>query len=160
MTDELQEAIDRARNHSLNAGREGLEALRAMVDVILILGGRDATQRTGAIPEDLLALLDDWIRGLEQERIDGTANGWADPLFEALTAEIERWEFRAATDAAARPVLTGFLGLRRLLSEIGVQPSPRSESKKETSRSRNDSMRRAAETTPRERSVSRTLHES
>jgi hypothetical protein len=68
------------------------------------------------------AWLDALARGASPESSDATL---AHALAGALDAEIERWEARAVQDPDARAVLRAFLGVRELLWELGVRPSPR-----------------------------------
>ena len=121
---ELEEAFERIRLHSQRASLEGLAAAGAALDVLRLLGGGEGVFERLQAPADLMALIDEWIRGLEKERLEGRPTGWADPLLAAVQIEIDRWEETARSDPAARPVHLTFVGLRRLLEEIGVRPGP------------------------------------
>lgn len=121
---ELEDAFERIRLHTQRASLEGLAAAGAALDVLRLLGGGEGVFERLQVPADLMALIDEWIQGLEQERLEGQPTGWADPLLAAIQAEIDRWEETARSDPAARPVHLTFVGLRRLLEEIGVRPGP------------------------------------
>jgi hypothetical protein len=118
----VEQALERARRHGRAAIVEALEAARALLDALALgLTGEPADARRG------LGALTQLLEGLA-ERFDQGASEAAAPivqaLAEALDAEISRWEKRAHEDTEARAVLRAFLGLRELLWEIGVRPSP------------------------------------
>jgi hypothetical protein len=120
-----REALERARAHARNALREAVAAARALLDA-------GALAATG-VPARSQPGLDALARGLDawSQALDGAADGPAAPLVDALAdaldAEIERWEQRAADgDADARAVLRAFLGLREILWEMGVRRAARS----------------------------------
>lgn len=123
-SDDLDEALERARRHFANASREGAAAIRASVDVIQILAGEAGDRQRGTIHSDLTALLDRWLEQLEKERLDGKPSGWANPLFDSLAHETARWEAQAETDPAARPLVFALNGLKHLLGQLGIEPSP------------------------------------
>jgi hypothetical protein len=120
MTNDVQDAIERARVHLRLAIRESLEASRALVDAALLATGTDETSRAGLAGE-VRSALDSWIATLDQDRAFRMPAAFADTLEQALQAEIDRWEQRSAQDASARPVLRAFLGLRELLWELGLR---------------------------------------
>jgi hypothetical protein len=122
VSDDVQEAIDRARSHLRAALRESVEVSRALVDAALRAGGLDDASREGLAGE-VRAALDDWIGALERDETFRMPAALIEPLEQALQAEIERWEKRSASDESARPVLRAFLGLRELLWEMGVRPA-------------------------------------
>lgn len=117
----VEEALERARTHARAAAAEGIEALRALLDV--------GSLSTSGVPADshrvlarVSTLLEDLAASL------GTPNSNRDTslgraLADAIDIEIARWEARAGDDAEARAVLRAFLGLRELLWEVGVRPT-------------------------------------
>jgi hypothetical protein len=95
---------------------ESVAALQALLDAAaLALSGRAA---------EADAILGPLSRGLEDLRTviapDDSAFGTSllDALFDALDAEIARWEVRSREDPNARSVLRAFLGVREILWEI------------------------------------------
>jgi hypothetical protein len=127
MSDDPQEAIDRARRHLRNAARESLEASRALVDAALLagsrFGGEDDIGR-GGLAGEVKRALDAWIAALESDKPFRMPEALAEPLRRAVQTEIDRWEKRSIEDESARPVLRAFLGLRELLWELGMRTEP------------------------------------
>ncbi len=127
MSDELEQGLRRAREHLGRATLEMVEAARALLDASLRATGLHSVapdSLAGEIGRNLDALLSSLRAGGPFQ----LPSALADPLSEALEAEIERWEARSKTDVDARPVLRAFLGLRELLWELGLRPpaEPRS----------------------------------
>ncbi len=116
----LDEALARARRHAQNALAEALAAARALLDATSL-----ATSGAAAGDHPVFAVADAWIgdagRHLTEAR--GLPADLGAALAEALDAEIQRWEERAAADPDARSVLRAFLGLREMLWEVGVRPT-------------------------------------
>jgi hypothetical protein len=116
------EAIARARGHALAALGESVLALRALVDA--------ASLATTGAPSDAHAALagaSAWLDGVaEQLQAGAGRNGapWLDAVAHVLDAEIARWETRGRDDPEARAVLRAFLGVREILWEFGLRPSP------------------------------------
>jgi hypothetical protein len=112
----VEEALARARNHGRAALAESLAALQALLDAAaLTLSGR-------AAEED--AVFGPVARSLEELRAvlapdpSGAGASVLDALFEALDAEVARWEVKSREDPNARSVLRAFLGVREILWEI------------------------------------------
>ncbi len=125
MSDDVDQAIARARVHVGNAARESVAAIAAILEA----GGR----ASGLDPEQTERLAAEVARRFEAQvgRLREGAlfpSSLAGPLEEAMAREIERWEKRSQRDPDARAVLRAFLGLRELLFELGVarDRSPRS----------------------------------
>lgn len=127
MSDGVEEAIVRAQAHLRNAAREGLEALRAILDAASRAGGLgDAVP--GSVSSDLRQHLDAWIAAAENEGSFEMPGSWTAKLHQTLDAEIHRWEARSRSDETARPVLRGLLGLREILWELGLRsPAPQAD---------------------------------
>jgi hypothetical protein len=94
-------------------------ALQALLDALALgLSGR---------PAERDAILGPLSRGLEQLRAlaapDDSRFGSSliDALFDALDAEIARWESRSREDPNARSVLRTFLGVREILWEMSAR---------------------------------------
>jgi len=119
----VEAALARARDHLRNAVSEGIEAGRALLDAASL-----ATSGARASEHPTFATADRWLhqasRGIASET--GEASALIEAVAEALDAEIERWEARAAKDPDARAVLRAFLGVRELLWELGVRRDPKS----------------------------------
>ncbi len=124
MGDGVGEAVERAQDHLRNATREGLQAIRALIEATLRASGTDEAQ-VGALAGEWKRALDAWIEALEQGGLSELPGTLAEPLFLALDAEIERWEQRSRSDESARPVLRAFLGARELLWELGLRRASR-----------------------------------
>jgi len=117
----VEEALERARTHARAAAAEGIEVLRALLDV-----GSLATSGVPADSHRVLARIATLLEDLAASLGGSTSNQDASlgrTLADAIDLEIARWEARAADDAEARAVLRAFLGLRELLWEIGVRPT-------------------------------------
>ena len=122
MSEDIDDALDRARQHGRAARDEAIEGLRVLLEV--------ASDVSHASPGPGTALVDEIIRGIDAglTRI-GSGGGFELPsgiglsLDRALGAEIARWEERVKSDELARPVLRVFGGMRELLWELGVPDS-------------------------------------
>ena len=112
----VEEALSRARNHARVAAAESVAALQALLDAMALgLSGRAA--EGDAILGPLSSSLEE-LRALiapEDSRFGASLLG---ALFDALDAEIARWEVRSREDPNARSVLRAFLGVREILWEI------------------------------------------
>lgn len=117
----VEAALARAGHHARNAAAETLEALRALLDAIAILvGGAPAESNP------VLSGAAEWLERLAGELASGPRDAaLTRALSDALDAEISRWEDRARSDPDARAVLRAFLGVRELLWELGVRPTPK-----------------------------------
>lgn len=121
MSDDVDQAITRARVHVGNAARESVAAIAAILEA----GGR----ASGLDPEQTERLAAQVARRFEEQvglLRDGALfpASLSKPLEEALAREIERWEKRSQRDPDARAVLRAFLGLRELLWELGLARDP------------------------------------
>lgn len=121
MSDDVDQAIARARVHVGNAARESVAAIAAILEA----GGR----ASGLDPEQTERLATEVARRFEAQvgRLREGAlfpSSLEKPLAEALAREIERWEKRSQRDPDARAVLRAFLGLRELLWELGLAREP------------------------------------
>lgn len=123
-----EEALARARDHGRAALAESLAAIQALLDATALgLSGKVADQD---------AVLGPVARSLEELRSvlapDPSRVGASvlDALFEALDAEVARWELKSREDPEARSVLRAFLGVREILWEItsrGTRAAPESD---------------------------------
>ena len=121
-TESALEALARARRHARAAAAETLEVLRALLDAAS-LAARGVPAEQHPLLARSAALIGEWSSRLASEgRVGGDALTRA--LADALDEEIQRWEERARDDDEARAVLRAFLGLRELLWELGVRPTP------------------------------------
>lgn len=132
MTEEVEEALARARKHLRSATVEGLEAASALLDA--------ATSATGIDDADPRSFAGEIRRSLDDLRSAALDEGamrfpaaLAEPLISALDAEIKRWEQRSANDPNSRPVLRAFLAVREFLWEMGVRSDPAAASPREAS---------------------------
>jgi hypothetical protein len=116
----VQEALARAARHARNATAEATRALRALLDAISLLQG-GVSADSHAVLSRAAVWLDAFARGLSGDEEDAALTR---ALADALDAESDRWEQRAAEDPDARAVLRAFLGLRELLWELGVRSTP------------------------------------
>jgi hypothetical protein len=94
-------------------------ALQALLDAAAIgLAGRAAERDAllGPLSRSLAEL-----RALLAPDASLSASSLLGALFDALDAEIERWELRSREDPDARAVLRAFLGVREILWEIGAR---------------------------------------
>ena len=129
----VEEAFSRARDHGRVAVAESVAALQALLDAAaLVLSGRAA--EGDAILGPLSRSLDD-LRTLITPGDSEIGASLLDALFEALDAEIARWELRSHEDPDARSVLRAFLGVREILWEIssrgGEPAAPSDEEERE-----------------------------
>ena len=118
---DAREALREAGRHARVAAAEAALALRALLDAAALFG-TGAPAQDHAVLRDAAAWLEASARGMAPE--NGSDASLAQALAGALDAEIARWEARAAQDPEARAVLRAFLGVRELLWELGVRPSP------------------------------------
>lgn len=112
----LDAALLRAQRHAKNALAEGIEASRALLDAASL-----ATSGVRAADHPTFRTADTWALQVAQRLASGSDAALTNAIADALDAEIERWEARAATDDEARAVLRAFLGVRELLWELGVR---------------------------------------
>ena len=121
MSNEVGEALERARLHLERAALEGLEAGRALLEAAR--QASDPDNRSGrSLAAEVLHELEMLIAALRKHAPIELPRSFSDPLSVALEAEIERWERRAHDDPDARTVLRAFLGLRELLWTLGIRP--------------------------------------
>jgi len=124
----VEEALSRARDHGRIAVAESVAAVQALLDAAaLALSGRAA--EGDAILGPLSRSLED-LRSLITPDDSDIRSSLLDALFEALDAEIARWESRSHEDPNARSVLRAFLGVREILWEItarGGEPAASTE---------------------------------
>ena len=125
--DSLGAALSRARRHARNSVSEGILAVRALLDAVALLQGVPAESNRAL--EGVAHWLERLAEGIAPDAASDAALTRA--LAEALDAEIARWERRAQEDGDARAVLRAFLGVRELLWELGVRPTPAREDAKE-----------------------------
>jgi hypothetical protein len=112
----VEEALRRARVHSRAAAAESVAALQALLDAAaLVLSGRAA--EGDAVLGPLSQSLDE-LRALIAPDDSHLGSSLLNALFDALDAEIARWELRSREDPNARSVLRAFLGVREILWEI------------------------------------------
>jgi hypothetical protein len=138
LSNDAEEALQRARAHLQQATLEGLEAARALVEAAMYtsgLAGASADSLVGNVQRSLA----DLIAALRENGTFILPAVLAEPLAAALEAEIKRWEQRSRVDPDARPVLRAFLGLRELLWELGMrrEPPPKGRRSPSSSESRN-----------------------
>ena len=125
---DVEEALARARDHGRAAVAESLAAVQALLDAAaLALSGRAAEQGTvfGPVARSL-----EELRAVLAPDPSRAAASIFDALFEALDAEIARWEVRSREDPNARSVLRAFLGVREILWEVtsrGAGAAPASD---------------------------------
>jgi len=110
------EALERARQHGRAAAAEALCALHALVDAASL-----ATTGTPAEAHRGLALVARSLDDVASAFGEGEGASLLGAVADALDAEIDRWEERAAQDPDARAVLRAYLGVRELLWELGVR---------------------------------------
>jgi hypothetical protein len=118
---DVEAALARAVHHARNAAAESLEAIRALLDAVaILLGGASADSHA------VLSKAAEWLDRVAGELASGPQDAaLTRALSDALEAEIARWEERARNDPEARAVLRAFLGVRELLWELGVRPTPK-----------------------------------
>lgn len=145
MSSEIDQALRRARTHLRNSTLEGLEAARALLEVAMHASGL-TTASADSLTGRLQAQLEDLIAALRDNGSFRLPRALAEPLTEAVDAEIRRWEERAKDDPDARLVLRAFLGMRELLWEVStrgdgarapVEPRPKTRPQKATRPARN-----------------------
>jgi hypothetical protein len=98
---------------------ESVAALQALLDAAALgLAGRAAERDAflGPLSRSLTEL-----RALLAPDASLSASSLLGALFDALDAEIARWELRSREDPDARAVLRAFLGVREILWEIGAR---------------------------------------
>ena len=120
MSGELEQGLQRAREHLGRATLEMLEAARALLDASLRASGLHSVA-PDSLASEIGRSLDALVSSLRKGEPFALPPSLTDPLTKALEAEIARWQARSRTDADARPVLRAFLGLRELLWELGVR---------------------------------------
>jgi hypothetical protein len=130
----VEEALSRARTHGRAAAAESVAALQALLDALaLALSGRAAER--DAILGPLSRGLDE-LRGLAAPDDSRFGASVLDAVFDALDAEIARWELRSREDPNARSVLRAFLAVREILWEMSVRRGePASSSEQEAPKS-------------------------
>jgi hypothetical protein len=111
------------------AAAESVAALQALLDAAsLALAGRPAER--DAILGPLSSSLEE-LRALIAPDDSRFGSSLLSALFDALDAEIARWEVRSREDPNARSVLRAFLGVREILWEISSRgPEPTSSSRR------------------------------
>jgi hypothetical protein len=115
----VEEALRRARVHGRAAAAESVAALRALLDAAaLALSGRAAER--DAVLGPLSQSLEE-LRALIAPDDSQFGSSLLSALFDALDAEIARWELRSREDPNARSVLRAFLGVREILWEISAR---------------------------------------
>ena len=106
-----------------------MAALQALLDAAaLALSGRAA--EPDAILGPLSRSLEE-LRGLVAPQDSPLGSNLLAALFDALDAEIARWEERSREDPNARSVLRAFLGVREILWEISSRRPEPTESPEE-----------------------------
>ena len=118
MSDDVDQAIERARVHVGNAARESVAAIAAILEAGGRASGLDPAQ-TERLAAEVARRFEAQVGRLREGALFPA--GLARPLEEALAREIERWEARSERDPDARAVLRAFLGLRELLWELGLR---------------------------------------
>ncbi len=124
----VEEALSRARTHGRVAAAESVAALQALLDAVALALSGKAAERD-AILGPLSRSLEE-LRGLVAPEDSHLGSNLLSALFDALDAEIARWEVRSREDPNARSVLRAFLGVREVLWEIssrGREPAESSE---------------------------------
>lgn len=112
----VEEALSRARKHARVAAAESVAALQALLDAMALgLSGKAAER--DAILGPLSSSLEE-LRALIAPEDSRFGASLLSALFDALDAEIARWEVRSRDDPNARSVLRAFLGVREILWEI------------------------------------------
>lgn len=118
MSDDVDEALARARRHLTRASLEASEAVGAILEATGRASGLDPAQ-TEALAQSVARHFEAQLDRLRAGQLLPSA--LVTPLEEALAREIERWEARSQRDPNARAVLRAFLGLRELLWELGLR---------------------------------------
>ena len=125
----VEEALSRARTHGRVAAAESVAALQALLDAVALALSGKAAERD-AILGPLSRGLEE-LRGLVAPDDSQLGSNLLSALFDALDAEIARWEERSREDPNARSVLRAFLGVREILWEISSRGQEPTESSKE-----------------------------
>ena len=112
----VEEALSRARTHGRLAAAESVAALQALLDAAALAFSGRAAERD-AILGPLSSSLEE-LRALIAPEDSRFGDSLLSALFDALDAEIARWELRSRDDPNARSVLRAFLGVREILWEI------------------------------------------
>jgi len=120
MSEEVDEALERARDHLLRAALEGIEAARALAEAAARSSGF-ADGSEDSIAENVKKTLENLRAALRENASYVFPSRFTEPLAEALESEIKRWERRSRTDEDARLVLRAFLGMRELLWDLGMR---------------------------------------
>ncbi len=117
MSSDVEQALQRARTHLQNSSLEGLEAVRALAEAAVHASGQ-TMDSTDSLTGQIQGQIEDLISTLRGNASFVMPRAIADPLSQAVDAEIRRWEERAKDDPDARLVLRAFLGMRELLWEF------------------------------------------
>jgi hypothetical protein len=125
MTNPVDEALQRARQHLRASALEGAQAVSALIEATM-----HASDLTSVAADSIIGQIQqqlaDLIAVLQGNSSFNMPRALAEPLVAALDAEIRRWEHRSQSDPDARLVLRAFLGMRELLWEIGMRsPDPK-----------------------------------
>lgn len=122
MTNPVDEALQRARQHLRNSALEGAQAISTLIEATM-----HASDITSVAADSMIGQIQqqlaDLIAVLKGNSNFSMPRALAEPLAAALDAEIRRWEHRSQSDPDARLVLRAFLGLRELLWEMGMRDS-------------------------------------
>jgi len=116
---DVGEALERARRHGRAAAAESLAMLHALLEAAsLATTGRpsEASLLLGPLAKLFEGLGDDLANGLGDQTSRTLAT-----IATAIDDEISLWEKRARDDTEARTVLRAFLGLREVLWDFGVR---------------------------------------
>jgi len=120
MTNPVDGALQRARQHLRNSALEGAQAISALIEATL-----HASDLTNVAADSMIGQIQQQLEELIAVLQGGSSfrmpRVLAEPLAAALDAEIRRWEHRSQSDPDARLVLRAFLGMRELLWEIGMR---------------------------------------
>ncbi len=120
--DAISQSIGRAHQHTQRALSEAVSAARALLDVAsLSIGGTPAASYP---PLKEIAQAFDQLAASLAGDADAAGSGPLRAVLEALEVQIATWEERSREDADARAVLRAFLGLREILWQLGLRPSP------------------------------------
>jgi hypothetical protein len=135
MSNDVDEALKRARAHFRSSILEGLEGTRALLQATVHASGLTDVSKDSMVGQ-VERQLEDLIAVLRDSAAFTIPRALAEPLQTAIDAEINRWEQRSRTDPDARLVLRAFLGMRELLWEVGMRsdgaggpPEPRTTAK-------------------------------
>ncbi len=120
MSNDVDEALKRARAHFRSSILEGLEGTRALLQATVHASGLTDVSKDSMVGQ-VERQLEDLIAVLRDSAAFTIPRALAEPLQTAIDAEINRWEQRSRTDPDARLVLRAFLGMRELLWEVGMR---------------------------------------